>query len=172
MRVSEPVRAKRVLALGALLLALLCAVAASPAFARTGKPFSATVRAAAIDFEGAEYVFVGEVTSKQLGNGAVVYSTRGNDVTGRRTAKLRIWTPLGRINAKVLSIFSTQADGTVRNDGVGVITGGTGRYREAVGHFEVLAKLDPAQPDKTVFRMRKGRILLGQGRRPTPQRPS
>ena len=112
---------------------------------------------------------MGEVTSRGLGNGAVVYSTRGDDVTGRRTANLRIYTPRGRIDAKVLSIFSEQADGSVRNDGVGVITGGSGRYREAVGHFEVLAKLDPSEPEKTTFRMRNGRLLLGQAWLPSPR---
>jgi hypothetical protein len=158
-------------ALSALLAVLVLALAASPASARLGTPFSGKVQAAAIDFEGDEFVFVGEFTSKGLGSGAVVYSTRGNSVSGRRTAKLRFYTPRGRFNARVISQFTEQEDGTTRNDGVGVITSGTGRFREAVGHFEVLAKLNPAEPDKTTFFMRKGRILLGRDRRPSPQRP-
>jgi hypothetical protein len=170
MHRAELVLGRRsVAATSALLLLLLLALVPSAASAATVR-FDATVRAGAIDFEGEEFVFVGDVASRRLGAGAIVYSTRGDDVTGRRTAVMRIYTNRGRIDARVLSIFSTQADGSVRNDGVGIVTGGSGRYRGAVGYFDVFAQLDPAQPDKTTFFMRDGRITLAPARPPTPDR--
>ncbi len=146
------------IAVASVLVALTLASPANAAGRRV--PFSATVRAAAIDFSGSEFVFTGEFTSRRLGHGSVVYTTRGSSVTGRRSAKLRFYTPLGRINAQTQSIFVENSDGTVTNDGTGVITGGTGRYRDVYGWFIVLATLDPNTPDKTTFFMKEGTLVF------------
>jgi hypothetical protein len=159
MRLCSLIRLRRTLLAAAVALFVLLALSDSPASART-VTFTATVRAAAIDFEGEVFVFVGDIRSRRLGTGVFVNTTRGEGVTGRRTGDVKLFTPTGRIDARLLSIFTTQPDGSVRNDGFGVITRGTGRWRGATGYFDVASTLDPAQPDKTTVFMQNGRIFL------------
>jgi hypothetical protein len=107
--------------------------------------------------QGRPFRVRGEFRSKRLGNGATVYTTEGEQVTGQRQGEMSIWTKNGRIDILLKSTFREQPDGSIRNDGTGRIIGGTGLYLAAKGRFTVLAILKLTDPYTTV-RLKNGKI--------------
>lgn len=124
----------------ALVAVVILALAVPAGFAAVKKRtvrFASTVQAAAVaPAAGGGTVVAGTITDRRLGDGAAVYRTTATQ-NGVQTATFTTFFDRGTFRGRATVRVTPQPDGSVRLEGEGRITKGTGIYKGAKGAFDI-----------------------------------